>query len=129
MPLLEGFRGPSQSVGAGRPPQRRQSHQFSDLAIAAMTSQGMSSAQSSPTTAQHGSDPSHSALNPRTQPTVLDPHAQQATLMPPPKTLFGRSITPSGPAKPLPYNVHSHYAFGAALTDTPMPSQPGSPQM
>ena len=50
-------------------------------------------------------------------------HEYHASLMPPPTSGFGRA---ANGAKPLPA---SSRAMGQALTDTPMPSQPGSPQM
>lgn len=115
MSLLGGARPSSQSSGAGRPPRRQASHQFSELARAAI----MSSAQSSPASEHHVSHPS-----------VSDPHTEHhSTLMPPSTTPFGKAITPNGASKPLPQRALSHYALGAALTDTPMPSQPSSPQM
>lgn len=116
MSLLGGVRPSSQSTGAGRPPVRRQSHQFSDLAIRAMSNAG------SPIPDHHESPSLH--------PSVLDPHNEHhATLMPPPKTPYGRAIIPNGATKPLPQSAHAPHSLGAALTDTPMPSQPSSPQM
>lgn len=57
-------------------------------------------------------------------PVLADSHHEyHASLMPPPTTGFGRS---ANGAKPLPAQSR---AMGQALTDTPMPSQPGSPLM
>ena len=59
-------------------------------------------------------------------PSTIDSHAEyHASLMPPPTNGTGRTAVANG-SKPLP---HPGRAMGAALTDTPMPSQPGSPQM
>jgi 6-phosphofructo-2-kinase len=121
MPLLEGVKPSSQSTGAGKPPARRTSHQFSDLAILAM---------SNTTNNSNINTNPHNA--PLSAPPDLETEHHAATLMPPPKTPFGRAVVSNGTThltKPLPHNAHSHHAMGAALTDTPMPSQPNSPQM
>ncbi|KAK6380705.1 6-phosphofructo-2-kinase [Exophiala oligosperma] len=47
--------------------------------------------------------------------------AYHSSLMPPPKSAFGRI-----PSKSLPHGANS---MGRALTDTPLPSAPGSPQI
>ncbi|KAL6251938.1 6-phosphofructo-2-kinase [Rhinocladiella similis] len=51
----------------------------------------------------------------------LNHAAYHSSLMPPPKSAFGRI-----PPKPQPHGANS---MGRALTDTPLPSAPGSPQI
>jgi hypothetical protein len=121
MSLTETDQRPSQPTGAPRPPVRTNSQQFSTLAKSAI----MSNAQATPT----------SPVRPLTVPpdyersqtvrhataTVDTRSEYHASLMPPPTTGTGRAA--NGLAHPPPR------ALGAALTDTPMPSEPGSPQM
>lgn len=113
MPLLEG--GPSTSSGAGHPPPRRYSEQFSDLARAAI----MSSANSSPASETEIPHIDH------------DASSKGSNLMPPPKTGLGRPpnthLTPMKPFHPLPQQLQA--GVGMALTDTPAPTAPNSPQM
>ena len=114
MPLLEG--GPSASPpGVGPPAPRRQSEQFSDLARAAI----MSSANSSPASETEFPHLDHDASH------------KVAGLMPPTKTGLGRtSATHLNSMKafhPLPQPAQG--GVGNALTDTPAPTAPNSPQM
>jgi hypothetical protein len=113
MPLLEGGTS-APPPGVGHLPPRRHSQQFSDLARAAI----MSSANSSPgseTEFPHIDHDSHKGSN----------------LMPPAKTGFGRAPNPHvnsmKPFHPLPQQ--SLGGVGPALTDTPLPTAPNSPQM
>jgi len=113
MPLLEG--GTSASPpGVGHPPPRRLSVQFSDLARVAI----MTSANSSPASETELPHTDH------------DAH-KDSSLMPPTKTGFGRTPNPHvnsmKPFHPLPQQ--SHGGVGIALTDTPLPTAPNSPQM
>ncbi|KAK5382298.1 6-phosphofructo-2-kinase [Exophiala xenobiotica] len=56
----------------------------------------------------------------------LNHAAYHSSLMPPPKSAFGRIPSNLAPTKPPP---HAANPMGRALTDTPMPSAPGSPQI
>jgi hypothetical protein len=114
MPLLEG--GTSASPpGVGHQPPRRHSVQFSDLARAAI----MSSANSSPAS--------------ETELPHIDYDVHKGSnLMPPTKTGFGRTPNPhvNSTMKPFhPLTQQSHGGVGIALTDTPLPTAPNSPQM
>jgi hypothetical protein len=113
MPLLEG--GTSASSGVGHPPPRRHSEQFSDLARAAI----MSSANSSPASETEFPHIDHDASH------------KISNLMPPPKTGHGRTanthLNSMKPFHPLPQQQHG--GVGIALTDTPTPTAPNSPQM
>jgi hypothetical protein len=114
MPLLEG--GTSASPpGVGHQPPRRHSVQFSDLARAAI----MSSANSSPAS--------------ETELPHIDYDVHKGSnLMPPAKTGFGRTPNPhvNSTMKPFhPLTQQSHGGVGIALTDTPLPTAPNSPQM
>lgn len=126
MSLAEARKPPAQSTGAGRPPLRQLSHQFSDLAKTAIMSQAQSSPVSPvrPVTVPPDYERVQSTQH---VPSSLDAshHEYHASLMPPPTNGLGRTMVVNG-TKPLP---HPSRAMGAALTDTPMPSQPGSPQM
>ncbi|KAI1614787.1 6-phosphofructo-2-kinase [Exophiala viscosa] len=107
MVLLEGPRhtSPPDSPGVPTPgaiSTRRSSVQYSGLARAAI----MSSASSTPNLETESS---------------LNHVVHQSSLMPPPKGAFGRI-----PPKPTPNPPNS---MGRALTDTPLPSAPGSPQI
>lgn len=113
MPLLEGSRqNPPPGTGP-KPPdspprtsfKRRASEAYSDLARAAIMTSASSTAYDSES---------------------LNHAAYHTSLMPPPKTAFGRSVTPSTSNKSLPQPAN---ALGRALTDTPAPSAPNSPQM
>ena len=113
MPLLEG--GTSASPpGVGHPPPRRLSVQFSDLARVAI----MTSANSSPASETELPHIDH------------DVH-KDSNLMPPAKTGFGRSPNPHiNSMKPFhPLSQQSYGGVGIALTDTPLPTAPNSPQM
>lgn len=105
MPLLETERHIAQSSVAGFQPARKPSDQFSPLAKLAMQNGVTATSKIDP-------EPSSSDHN--------------ASLMPPPKTTFGRSLHDS-----LNVNRSSTHrqALGAALTDTPAPSVPASPQI
>jgi hypothetical protein len=113
MPLLEGGTS-APPPGVGHLPPRRHSQQFSDLARAAI----MTSANSSPTSETEFPHIDH------------DLH-RGSNLMPPVKTGFGRSsnshINSMKPFHPLPQQ--SLGGVGVALTDTPLPTAPNSPQM
>ena len=113
MPLLEGGIS-APPPGVGHPPPRRHSQQFSDLARAAI----MSSANSSPASETEFPHIDH------------DLH-KGSNLMPPAKTGFGRSpnshVNSMKPFHPLP--LQSLGGVGIALTDTPLPTAPNSPQM
>ena len=104
MPLLEGSRSnPPPSPGAVPAAfSRRFSEQYSDLARVAI----MTNASS---TSYDGESLNHAAYH--------------SSLMPPSKTVFGRSG--NVPTNKLPPTN----AMGRALTDTPAPSAPTSPQM
>lgn len=126
MSLIEARKPLSQSAGAGRPPVRQLSNQFSDLAKSAIMSQaGQSSIPASPVRPVTV-PPDYERVQGTQQPpsSVVDPSPEyHASLMPPPLTGTGRAVNGS---RPLPQPGR---AMGAALTDTPMPSQPGSPQI
>ncbi|KAK5095380.1 6-phosphofructo-2-kinase [Exophiala xenobiotica] len=108
-----------------RPPPRRQSADgFSGLARLVMLSNTSNSSSNASNSANH-SPPPELIL-----PTNLDltsiPKQQKDSLKPPPKAATGRAqdedkihLQPNGTAQ-------SH---GRALTDTPLPSAPGSPHM
>ncbi|KIV92581.1 hypothetical protein, variant 1 [Exophiala mesophila] len=117
MPLLDGSRFPPQPgvSGPGIPappppgsvPTRQLSDQYSNLARVAIMTNASSTSNSL----------SDSSLN----------HvAYHSSLMPPPKTAFGRTPSSYSPAKPVPQSSHS---LGKALTDTPAPTAPSSPQI
>ncbi|KAH0828480.1 hypothetical protein AYO21_00386 [Fonsecaea monophora] len=109
MPLLEGSRQASPTPNPNSPDpvpaaifNRRPSEQFSDLArVAIMTNASASS--------HEGESLNHVAYH--------------SSLMPPPKTAFGRSASNLSTHKP------STSTWGRALTDTPAPSAPTSPQI
>src|SRR5207248_11401129 len=114
MPLLEG--GTSASPpGVGHPSPRRHSKQFSDLARAAI----MSSANSSPASETELPQMEH------------DVPQKVSNLMPPPKTSLGRTpnVPPNAGKVFHPSHQQSQGAAGRALTDTPAPTAPSSPQM
>ena len=100
MPLLEGGVKASQSPAAGQQASRRSSQQYSELARSAI----MSSI-------------------PFEQPIPPENHVADRP-MPPPKTLSGRTLPLPSSQKPV-AQIHN----GAALTDTPLPSAPTSPQI
>lgn len=104
MPLLEGEVNPSLFSGSSLQRLRRQSEQYSDIARTAI----MSSVNSSP---HSETDPAHGETS-------------SSTLMLPPRTVHGRASPGLYPNKSLP-----HGGVGASLTDTPLPSEPASPQM
>ncbi|EHY61305.1 6-phosphofructo-2-kinase [Exophiala dermatitidis] len=120
MPQLEGSRQPSPSENPGPALNaalfsRRVSEQYSDLARTAI----MTNASSSP--------------NPEAQQSMNNvATSNQPGLMPPPKTPFGRASSNLGPSKAQPQpqpQPANNTAMGIALTDTPAPSAPGSPQI
>lgn len=104
MPLVEGEANPSLFPGVSLQRLRRQSEQYSDIARAAIMSSVNSSPHSEPDST-HGENAS-------------------STLMPPPKMAHGRASPGLHPNKPIP-----HSGVGPALSDTPLPSAPASPQM
>lgn len=116
MPLLDGLASASTPGGAGQPPKRRQSEQYSDLARAAI----MSSTNSSPTSELDLPNAEHDVAH------------KVSSLMPPPKSALGRTpaahLASMKPFHPLPQQSLSA-ALGVALTDTPAPTAPNSPQM
>lgn len=111
-------------------PVRRHSESFSGLARAAMLS-NTATANSSTNSSTPSSPPSEPLLGPSAVPGSHDvaSKAESGTklLKPPPKTPFGRLQED--------HSHHHHIAssiprsLGAALTDTPLPSTPGSPHM
>ncbi|KIW67976.1 hypothetical protein PV04_03953 [Phialophora macrospora] len=110
MPLLEGPRQTaSPSTGSNTPNSptsaRRISEAYSELARVAMITNASS-------TAHESDSASHAAYH--------------SSLMPPPKTAFGRSATNTSTSKLSPQPTN---ALGRALTDTPAPSAPTSPQI
>lgn len=112
MPQLGGSRhpSPSESPGPALGPifGRRFSEQYSDLARAAIMTNA-----------------STNSSNPELE-SLVNHGANHPTLMPPPKTAFGRAPSNLAPNRQPP---HSANAMGQALTDTPAPSAPTSPQM
>lgn len=125
MSLIEARKPPVQSTGARQLPVRKQSHQFSDLAKSTIMAQAQSTPVSPvrPVTVPPDYERVHGTQQ---APATVDTNSEyHASLMPPPTTGFGRAAPANG-TKPAP---HPARAMGAALTDTPMPSQPGSPQM
>ncbi len=122
MPLLEGDKPASTPGGAGQTPSRRQSEQYSDLARAAIMSSA-SSTNSSPSSELEL--PSHEHEHP----------LRVSSLMPPPKSSLGRTANTTNPhptasMKPFhPLPLQPFGGVGTALTDTPAPTAPNSPQM
>jgi 6-phosphofructo-2-kinase len=123
MSLIEAGQSPSAAAVARRPAVRQLSHQFSDLAKSTIMSQAQSSPASPvrPVTVP----PDYERVQGIQQtPSTADSNSEyHASLMPPPIAGTGRAVNG---ARTLP---HPGRAMGAALTDTPMTSQPGSPQM
>ena len=107
MPLLEGEVTPSLFPGLSL---RRQSEQYSDLARTAL----MSSLTSSSNSPNSEPDLSHGEST-----------SSQSFLPPPPKPSHLRGLS-AGINKD---RLMPHNGVGAALTDTPLPSAPASPQM
>jgi hypothetical protein len=111
---------------SGIPQPVRQLSQHSDLAKTVT----MANALHSPTTSTQPDRPvtvppdyERVQGTDKVPPVLANSHREyQTSLMPPPTNTW----LPLNGSKPLPAQSR---AMGKALTDTPMPSQPGSPQM
>lgn len=110
------------------PLRRRSTDQFSDLARLVMLTNTSNSNTNSTNSANPSPPPeltvtSESQVTP--QPSL--PKEASSTLKPPTKTGTGRAQENGSTNRLLPNGASA--SLGAALTDTPLPSAPGSPHM